>query len=74
MGAVDFVEGPLDRGGRVDVLELDLLDDDSHVELFQQHFEADERFGFDFGAADGEDLVHGAVADDFGHHALGEIA
>lgn len=74
LGFVDFVEGVLDRDWWVDVFELDLVDEYAE---FVGIDEFDEFFfggGFDVLAADGDDFIDGAVADDFAHDGFAEVA
>ena len=74
LGLVDLVERLLHRLGRVDVLQLHLVDADPHCVFGREFLHLGQRFRFDFLAADGNHLVHGAIADDFPHHGFGNIA
>ncbi len=74
LSAVDFAEGALDWAWRVDVDQLNAFRGNSHVERADNLTQAFEGFDADFGTADGEYLIHGAVADDFADHTFGEVA
>ena len=56
------------------VLELHLLDAETHLQLLHEPGELRDRIGLDSLAADREDLVHRTVAHHLPHHALREVA
>ena len=74
LGLVDLVERRLHRLGRIDVLQLHLIDADPHCVFSCERLHLGQRFRFDFLSADGNHLVHGAIADDLPHYGFRNIA
>ena len=74
LGLVDLVERHLHRLGRIDVFQLYLIDADPHFVFGGKRLHFGQRFRFDLLSADGDDLVHGAIADDLPHDGFGDIA
>jgi hypothetical protein len=60
--------------GRIDVLQLHLIDADPHCVFGRERLHFGQRFRFDLLSADGNHLVHGAIADHFPHYGFGNIA
>ena len=71
---IDFVEGRLHRGRRTHSSELHLLNLQTEPVFRAQLRQPPERRGLDIVPADGQDFIDRAIADDFAHHAFGEIA
>jgi len=61
---VDLIERLLHRLGGIDVLQLHLVDADTHDVLGGERLHLGERLGFNLLPADGNDLVDGAIADE----------
>ena len=59
---------------RIDVLQLHLVDADTHGVFGRERLHLGERFRFDLLATDSDHLVYRAIADDFTHYGLGDIA
>src|ERR1700738_3117474 len=74
LGLVDLVERRLHRFGRIDVLQLHLIDADPHCVFGRERLHLGQRLRFDFLSADGNHLVHGAIADDLLHDGFGKSA
>jgi len=74
LGLVNLVERRLHRSGRIDVLQLHLIDADPHCVFGRKRLHLGQRFRFDLLSADRNHLVHCAIADDFPHYGFGNVA
>jgi len=74
LGAVDFIERGLHRAGRVDVLELDLIDVSAEFIFLDGFLDIFQHLDFHLLPAEGEHFINSAVADHFPHDRFGEGA